>query len=118
MDSNEKTIRNRLAEIDAIISDLNAERSALQGLLYSSAAKSRASEVTNKRSYKRIYNEELIKEAIRSKKGGMIYKDVYIYITKRGIKTKESTVRSYLTRMSMSGQLENDKRTGRWRVIE
>ena len=114
MSTNEKAIRARIQEIEDTISELNAECRALRGILYSQAAESRSTEITNRRSYRRIYNEEKIREGIRSKKDGMSYKDVYIYLTRMGVSTKESTVRSYLTRMAENGLVKNNKKTGKW----
>lgn len=105
MSYSEKEIRQRIAEIDEALEKLQAERSALQNLIFMTAAKERAGEVYNKRSYKRIYNEEKIKFVIGAARNGLKLSDLARRLTAQGVIIKESTLRSHLSRMAKRGEL-------------
>mgnify|MGYP001796456746 CR=1 FL=1 len=118
MDAFEKDIRSRIAEIDDAIERLKGERQTLENLLYTRTARVRASEVSDKRSYKRIYNEEKISLLLRSHPRGLRLKELSRKLLLQNVIIKESTLRSYLTRMAKKGILENNQSSGIWRVTD
>ena len=116
MDPFEKDIRARITEIDAALDTLKGERETLQNLLYMRAARGRAAEVTDKRSYRRIYNEQKIELLLRHQSRGLRLREISRKLLTQNVIIKEPTLRSYLTRMAKKGVLVHDKRTGAWRV--
>ena len=117
MSYSEKDIRERISEIDEALEKLTAERHALQNLVYMSVAKARTGDVYNKRSYKRIYNEEKIKLAIQAAKKGIKLSDLVRRLMNQGVIIKESTLRSYLSRMAKRGDLSYNPHNHTWNVV-
>ena len=117
MDAFEKDIRERLAEIEDAMEQLKAEKLTLENLLYSRAARARSSEVADKRSYKRIYNEEKIKLVLRAHPKGLRLKELSRKLLLQNVVIKDPTLRSYLTRMAKRGDLERDDKLGTWRAV-
>ncbi|WP_299211951.1 hypothetical protein [uncultured Tateyamaria sp.] len=113
----EKDMMRRVQEIEAAIADLEAEKRALHHLLYSTVAKERASEIHDKRSYKRIYHEERIRLALQNNRSGMTLKQLSGNLLRQGISIKDSTLRSHLSRMAKRGLVSNDRSTHRWRTV-
>lgn len=116
MSYSEKEIRQRIAEIDDALEKLQAERNALQNLIFMAAAKDRAGEVYNRRSYQRIYNEEKIKQVINASRNGLKLSDLVRRLTSQGIIIKESTLRSHLSRMAKRGELTYKPHNHTWNV--
>lgn len=113
----EKDIKQRISEIDEAVEKLTSERNALQNLIYMNIAKARVSDVYNKRSYKRIYNEEKIKLTIQAGKKGIKLSDLVRRMMNQGVIIKESTLRSYLSRMAKRGDLSYNKSNHTWHVV-
>jgi len=116
MSFSEKEIAQRIAEIDQAIEKLASERRALENLIYMSIAKRRVGDIRNKRSYKRIYNEEKIKLAIESNGRGLKLGDLVRRLMDQGVIIKESTLRSYLSRMAHRGELTYIPRNHTWNL--
>lgn len=117
MDTFERDIRERIAEIDDAVAQLKAEKQTLENLLYSRVARSRTSEIADKRSYKRIYNEEKIKLVLKAHPKGVRLKDLSRKLLLQNVVIKDSTLRSYLTRMAKRGDIERNGNTGTWRAV-
>jgi len=113
----EQDMKRRIEEIEAAIADLEAEKRALLHLVYSTVAKNRASEIHDKRSYKRIYHEERIRLALQSSRSGLTLKQLSGNLLRQGISIKDSTLRSHLSRMAQRGLVANDRSSHRWRTI-
>jgi len=118
MDAFEKDIRARITEIDDAIARLKGEKQTLEHLLYTRSARARASEVTDRRSYKRIYNEEKIRLLLRGHPRGLRLKELSQKLLLQNVIIKDSTLRSYLTRMAKKGVLEHVQATGIWRASD
>lgn len=116
MEPFERDIKERIAEINDAIEKLSGEKRALENLLYTRVARARTSEVTDKRSYKRIYNEEKIRLVLQGRPRGLRINELSRQLLLQNVIVKDSTLRSYLTRMAKKGILENNKTTGVWRV--
>jgi hypothetical protein len=116
MDTFEKDIRARIAEIDDAIEKLKGEKQTLEHLLYTRTARARASEVSDRRSYKRIYNEEKIRLLLSSTPRGLRLKELSRRLLLQNVIIKEPTLRSYLTRMAKKDILEHNPSTGIWRA--
>lgn len=110
----EKDIKQRISEIDEALGKLTAERAALQNLVYMNVAKQRTGDVHNKRSYKRIYNEEKVKLTLQTAPKGLQLKELVRRLTSQGVIIKESTLRSYLTRMAKRGDVVYTDYNHRW----
>ena len=117
MSTNQELLERRIAEIDEAIHTLAAERNALQNLLYMQIIDARGISAPNKRSYKRIYDEEKIKQVISNLRSGAGVRQIYRGLSKMGLSIKESTIRSHLTRMRKRGEVDYDTRSQRWRII-
>lgn len=116
MDPFENDIRRRLAEIDEALTKLRAEKETLEHLILSRVARARAPEVTDKRSYKRIYNEEKISLLLKNSPRGLRQRELSRKLILQNVIIRDSTLRSYLTRMSQKGMIEHDRATGIWRL--
>lgn len=116
MSFTEKEIKQRIAEIDEAVEKLTSERRALQNLVYMNVAKGRVGDVYNKRSYKRIYNEEKIKLTIQANKKGIRLSDLVRKLMGQGVVIKESTLRSYLSRMAKRGELIYQSHNHTWNL--
>jgi hypothetical protein len=110
----EKDIQAHIADLDVAIRDLQLEKRALENLLVKLVAKEISGEATNKRSYSRIYNEEKIRQALRPQATGLIFKVLAQRLRRAGVTIKDPTLRSYLTRMSIKGELTHDYKTKLW----
>ena len=113
----EKEIKQRIDEIDEAVEKLTTERRALQNLVYMNVAKARTGDVYNKRSYKRIYNEEKIKLALQANRKGMKLSDLVRRLMNQGVIIKDSTLRSYLSRMAQRGDLSYSPHNHTWSVV-
>ena len=118
MDAFENDIKARIAEIDDAIERLKGEKQTLENLLYTRTARVRASEVSDRRSYKRIYNEEKIRLLLRSYPRGLRLKELSRKLLLQNVIIRDSTLRSYLTRMAKKGILDHNQPAGVWRVSD
>ena len=115
MDTFEKDIRARIAEVDDALEKLKSEKQTLENLLYTRTARALTAEVSDRRSYKRIYNEEKIRLLLRSHPRGLRLKELSRKLLLQNVIIKDSTLRSYLTRMAKKGVIEHDA-SGVWRA--
>lgn len=115
MDAFEKDIRARIAEIDAALEKLKSEKQTLENLLYARTARTVSAEVSDRRSYKRIYNEEKIRLLLKNSPRGLRLKELSRRLLLQNVIIKDSTLRSYLTRMAKKGVIEHDA-LGLWRT--
>ena len=110
----ERLIRERIEEIENAIAGLQTERAALQRVLYSIGSRERLNEVSNPRSYRRIYNENKIISVLKENPRGLGYKAIGNALMKvHGIKMESGTLRSYLSRMREKEMVQN-KGGGVW----
>ena len=115
--STENELLRRLLEIEAQITDLEAERKVIQRLLQ----KVRKDEIGNKdvtrrNSVSRVIVETRIIQVLNNAKkplsSNMLYNDVKSYIGD----LKENTFRSHLHRMKLKGVIEQTYRGGPWKA--
>jgi len=110
----EADIKAHIREVEETIRNLQHEKRALENLLVKLVAKEVAGENTGKRSYTRIYNEEKIQQALRTKSHGLRFKELATFLRRAGVNIKEPTLRSHLTRMSSKGVIKHDYTTKLW----
>lgn len=114
MSDQEEKIERRLSEIDVAIGELTAERRALQNLLYMDVIEEKGRSVKNARSYKRIYNEEKIKQVISNNTKGLSIRQIYNALSRMGISLKDSTIRSHLSRMRKRNEVYYSSLSQKW----
>ena len=110
----EKDIQAHIKDLEIAIHRLQAEKRALENLLVKEVAKAAAGAIKDKRSYMRIYNEEKIRQQLRRYKDGALFKELATSLRRAGVSIKDPTLRSYLTRMSIRGELSHSLETKRW----
>lgn len=112
----EKDLQAHIKDLEIAISKLQAEKSALENVLVREVAKAAAGEIRDKRSYIRIYNEEKIRQQLRRYQDGALFKELATGLRRAGVSVKDPTLRSYLTRMSIRGDVAHDYSSKRWRL--
>lgn len=112
----EISINLRISQIQAAIVELEAEKRALQSMLYNSVAAKRAGDIKSKRSIRRIFNEEKIKQIIGESKNRAKTSLIHFRLLRIGVNIKEPTLRSYLSRMHKIGQIQLNKSSREWSV--
>lgn len=113
----EKRINDRIAQIDSAISDLEAERRALQNLLYNFAASSLLPSNASIRTSRRIYNEQKILMCLENLGAKANVRSIEHSLLRNGVVIKPSTLRSYLTRMKRSGVIDYDFQRSVWKIM-
>jgi len=113
----ESDIKARIRDIDIAIEKLRDEQRMLQNLLLHAVMKTKVGEVKDSRSYRRIYNEEKIKQALNPHSRGLKFKDLAASLRRAGVIVKDETLRSYLTRMGAKGEIRHDTLTKAWRLV-
>ena len=114
----EADIKAHIRDVETAIRNLIHEKRALENLLVKLVSKEVAGENTNKRSYTRIYNEEKIQQALRTKITGLRFKELASYLRRAGVDIKEPTLRSHLTRMNAKGVIKHDYRSKLWSLTK
>ena len=114
----ESQLLAQLVDIERRLADLEAERAAVQRILFRVRQQNPAThDVTRRSSFDRLLVEDKILDILRNSEGYVRVDEIHQAVRSVVRDLKSSTFRSYLHRMKEKGLIEASYARGHWRII-